>query len=520
MTDTHRFSRTFVLAVLYVAGCADDPALGDRHSTGGASAGAVGLAAGGTSAGVGGSNAGVGGAGVGGASAGVSGSNAGVGGASAGVGGASAGFGGASIGGAGGASAAGSSGVSGSAPGGTSSVGGASSGGTAGGAGLGGAAGSGGTSGASTAEEWLPSWATTIQRTEPNNMPPALNGKTLRQFVWPTVSGDEIRIQLSNEKGEAPVAIEKVHIARANTTTNPANSGGSIVPSTDSTFTFNGAQSVTIPAGQTVWSDALSYPLVEIELTAISAYFGQQVPSAITGHPGARTTSYISSGDGVSEAALAGAETRDRWYFINAIEVMAPADAYAVAVLGDSITDGYGVLNQFARWPDFMTLEIKKDPVIASNRSVLNFGMGANSLVSSSTYQDAGVVRFERDVLTRDKIKWLVVLEGVNDINGGVQAQPIIDAYREIIRKSHEKGILVYGSPITPNGAGGVRATVNEWVRTSGEFDAVIDLDAIIRDPGNPNDIASMFDNDGLHPNLTGYQAMGEGVDLMLFYEP
>ena len=368
--------------------------------------------------------------------------------------------------------------------------------------------------------EWLPSWATTIQSTETANLPPALPNNTLRQFVWPTFSGQEIRIQLSNEKGASAVQIQKVHIARALTQANPGNSGGQIEPATDAGFTFNGLANVTIPAGGTVWSDALAFPLQEVQLTAVTMQFGNGVPPEVTGHPGARTTSYIANGDAVAAQALAGAQTRDRWYFINAIEVMAPADAYAIAVLGDSITDGYGVLNQFARWTDYLTLRIQGDPTIADARSVLNFGMGANNLTVSGDFQDSGVVRFGRDVLTRDKIKWLVVLEGINDIvYSNVQAQPIIDAYGQIIQRAREQGILVYGSPITPNGSAGVRAQVNQWVRTSGAFDEVIDLETAIADPNNPNSILARFNNDNLHPNATGYEAMAAAVDLSLFYE-
>jgi lysophospholipase L1-like esterase len=368
--------------------------------------------------------------------------------------------------------------------------------------------------------EWVPSWATTIQRTEPNNLPPALANNTLRQFVWPTLSGQQIRIQLSNEKGSGPVDIRQVHISRALAQGTSGDSDGQIDPTTDLAFSFNGAASVSIPAGQSVWSDPLDFALQEIQLTAVTMLFGDAVPPEITGHPGSRETSYIVNGDAVTQQGLTGAQTRDRWYFINAIEVMAPSDVSAIAVLGDSITDGYGVLNQFARWPDFMTLAIQNDPRIADNRSVLNFGMGANLLTQTGMYQDAGRVRFERDVLTRDKIKWLVVFEGINDINANVQAQPIIDAYQEIIDLAHAKGILVYGSPITPNGPNAVRSAVNDWIRNSGQFDRVIDFDAVIRNPNDVNSIAPMFNNDNLHPSIAGYEAMGNAVDLSLFYEP
>jgi lysophospholipase L1-like esterase len=166
-------------------------------------------------------------------------------------------------------------------------------------------------------------------------------------------------------------------------------------------------------------------------------------------------------------------------------------------------------------------LKIKGDASIALSRSVLNFGMGANNLTSSGEYQDSGVVRFERDVLARDKIKWLVVMEGINDIvYGNVQAQPIISAYQEIISRAHDEGILVYGSPMTPTdqGSASVRNEVNDWIRTSGEFDGVIDLDKAV-DPNDTGAIAAQFNNDGLHPNVAGYEAMGNAVDLSLFYD-
>ena len=387
--------------------------------------------------------------------------------------------------------------------------------------GTGGTAAGGAGSGETGALEWLPSWATTIQSTEPNNLPPALANNTLRQFVWPTVTGQQIRIQLSNEKGSTPVDIQKVHIAMARTAGDPGNSAGQIDATTDIAFTFSGAESVTIPAGGLVWSDALAFSLQEIKLTSVSMQFGATVPPEITGHPGSRATSYIANGDVVTTESLAGAQTRDRWYFINAIEVMAPANAFAIAALGDSITDGYGVLNQFARWPDFLTLALQDDPLLADTRSVLDFGMGANNLTVTGQYQDSGVIRFGRDVLTRDKVKWLIVFEGINDIvYSAVQAPAIIAAYQQIIQQAHAKGILVYGVTITPTDQGdpGIRGTVNQWIKTSGEFDTVLDFESILIDPGNPNAIVPMYNNDNLHPNAAGYEAIGRSVDLSLFH--
>lgn len=381
------------------------------------------------------------------------------------------------------------------------------------------------TTGGTTEMEWLPSWATTIQRTETSNLPPSLVNNTLRQFVWPTFSGNQIRVQLSNERGNGPVDIAQVHIAMAGT------AAGTIDTSTDAALTFEGNANVTIPQGETVWSDPLDWPLEELKLTALTIQFGSTVPSDITGHPGARTTSYVVNGDAVASESMTGGETRDRWYFIDAIEVMAPADAYAIAVLGDSITDGYGVLNVFSRWPDYLTLKIQEDAMLKDKVSVLNFGMGANSLLTSGADQDSGLVRFDRDVLGRaSKIRWVIVLEGVNDIGGKTDlglVDDITGAYQQIIDKAHEAGILAYGSPITPfkghpDYAGGsalqIRSGINDWVRTSDAFDAVVDLDMPVADPGDPDSLLQMYSNDELHPNLAGYEVMGNSVELSLFY--
>lgn len=386
-------------------------------------------------------------------------------------------------------------------------------------AGAGGDTGSGG----DTTMEWLPSWATTIQNTEPSNLPPPLANTTLRQFVWPTFSGGEIRVQLSNEKGIDPVVINKVHIAMA------GSGQGQIDASTDAEFSFQGRADVSIPAGETVWSDALDFPLRELKLTAVSIHFSS-VPAQITGHPGARTTSYIASGDAVSSASLSNAQTRDRWYFIDTIEVRARPDAFAVCVLGDSITDGYGVLNEFARWPDFLTLAIKADATIKDKVSVINAGMGANSLLYGNGNQDSGLVRFQRDCIGRPKVKWAIVLHGVNDIGGKSDmtlVNKVTEAYQRIIDQGHEAGILVYGCPITPfeghsyaeGSALTLRSQINDWVRTSNAFDAVVDLAEAVADPANEDKLWASYSNDKLHPNKAGYEAMGHAVDLSLFYD-
>jgi lysophospholipase L1-like esterase len=399
------------------------------------------------------------------------------------------------------------------------------SGGTAGTSGAGGAGGAGGsaagTGGSSGTLEWLPSWATTIQGYESSKSDhqPAkpLPNNTLRQFVWPTFSGGQVRLQLSNEKGAQPLQIQKVAIALAKTSSDPGNSSGAIDAASSKALTFGGMAGVTIAAGMTAWSDSIDFPLEAMKLTAVTIQFGAMVPTELTTHPGSRTTSYFSDGDTVATEAPPSPGTRDRWYFINAIEVMAPADAFALSCLGDSITDGYGILNKFQRWTDYLTVRIQADATLKNKVSVLNFGMGANNLTSSTEDMDAGKERFKRDVLARPKVKWVIVLEGVNDINGGVQANTITSAYQEIVTGGHGKSIKIFGSPITPMGSSNsVRTAVNQSVRDGGIFDAIVDFDAAIRDSANQNNIATMYNNDGLHPSAAGYEKMAAAVDLGL----
>lgn len=370
-------------------------------------------------------------------------------------------------------------------------------------------------------QAWLPSWATTNQRTEDKNEPPPLTGRTLRQFVWPSYSGGQIRVQLSNQRGELPAEIAKVHVAKAL----PLYIG-EIDPTTDIELTWGGEVAVTIAPGETVWSDPIAFDLVEMTPVAITMFF-TTAPLDVTGHPGSRTTSYIGEGDLVTEPSFTG-ETRDRWYFIEAIEVMAPEDAYAIAILGDSITDGYGILNEFARWPDFFNRSVNLDAALADSRSVLNFGMGGNCLTApgENDDMDSGLVRFERDVLGRkDKIRWLIVFIGVNDmIYCGASADTITAAYQDIIDRSHAEGIAVYGVTITPfesHTQGDpllVREAVNTWITTSNAFDAVLDFSSVVADPRKPSQLNPPLSNDGLHPNAAGYEALADSIDPSLFY--
>jgi lysophospholipase L1-like esterase len=283
--------------------------------------------------------------------------------------------------------------------------------------------------------------------------------------------------------------------------------------------------------GVTVTSDPFSFDLQPRMNVAITIYFGETSPD-VTGHPGSRTTSYLLAGAKIFETEFTGASTADRWYVINGIDVKAPESAAAVAILGNSITDGRGSgTNRQNRWPDILAERLLQNP---STRevAVLNQGIGGNCALRFCLGPSA-LDRFERDIVKQHKVRWLIILEGVNDIGQTASAEEaskvandLIAAYGQIIDDAHAEDILVYGATILPFGESfyyadyrePARSKVNQWIRTSGRFDAVIDFDKVMRDPGDTLKLLpTVHSGDYLHPNEKGYQIMGEAIDLKLF---
>jgi lysophospholipase L1-like esterase len=264
---------------------------------------------------------------------------------------------------------------------------------------------------------------------------------------------------------------------------------------------------------------------------AITIYFGQTSPD-VTGHPGSRTTSYLLAGNQISSIDFKGSIKTDHWYIINGIDVKAPPSAAAIAILGNSITDGRGSgTNQQNRWPDILAERLLNNPA-TQQVGVLNLGIGGNCVLRECLGPSA-LERFERDVLRQFGVRWLIVFEGVNDIGqtpdepAAMQvAQDLIQAFGKIIDDAHAAGLLVYGATITPIGKSfyykdfreKARTMVNEWIRASGRFDAVIDLDQATRNPAEPSNIRDgLHDGDYLHPSQMGHKILGEAVDLKLF---
>jgi lysophospholipase L1-like esterase len=369
---------------------------------------------------------------------------------------------------------------------------------------------------------WVGTWVSGQQLTEPRNNPPApgLSNNTLRQVVHVTLGGCPLRVQFSNAYGSSPVTLNEVHVA--------VSTGGSAIdPNTDKALLFQGSPSVTIPAGEAVYSDVLCFEVAPLSNLAVSIYFGE-TSADVTGHPGSRTTSYIKSGNVVTMAKLTSTSKTDHWYILSGIDLLLN-DTYAcVVTLGDSITDGRGsTTNGNNRWPDNLARRLQADPNTAKI-GVLNQGIGGNAVVSGGLGPTA-LERFEHDVCQQNGVRWVIILEGVNDIGGSRSQQvatDLIAAYEQFIEKAHEYNILVYGVPILPFGDSfydspdheTARQTVNEWIRTSGKFDAVIDLDAAVRDPANPTKLLPAYDSgDRLHLSVAGYQAMADAIDLALF---
>jgi lysophospholipase L1-like esterase len=378
---------------------------------------------------------------------------------------------------------------------------------------------------AAASRQWVGTWSTGPQLVEPGNMPPApgLTNNSLRQVVRVSIGGDTLRVKFSNEFSAGAVTMTSVQIAAS-------TGGGTISLSANRELRFNGIPGVTMNAGAAVTSDPIAFPLAPRMDVAITIYYGQTSPT-VTGHPGSRTTSYIIAGNTTTTTDFTGAVTTDHWYNINTIDVLAPSTAACVAILGNSITDGRGsTTNGQNRWPDTFSESLLKDSS-TQQVGVLNLGIGGNCVLSGGL-GPTGVSRFDRDILGQQGVRWAIVFEGVNDI-GGVSsaaaatstANNLIKAYTQMVVKAHSNNIRIYGGTITPFKGNAYynqyselcRTTVNQWIRTRGNFDACIDFDATMRDPQDSTRLVTTYQNDGLHPDTTGYKTMGQSIDLSLF---
>ncbi len=383
-----------------------------------------------------------------------------------------------------------------------------------------------GDSNADPATQWVGTWSTAPQLVEPGNMPPepGLSNNTLRQVVRVSLGGDSLRVRFTNEFSTSLVTLLAAQIA-------VSRGGSAIDASTVKELKFNGHPEVTMNPGVAITSDPVSFALEPRMDIAITIFFGETSPD-VTGHPGSRTTSYLLAGNDTSVSDFSGSVPTDHWYMISGIDVKASERAAAVAILGNSITDGRGSgTNKQNRWPDILSEHLLNNPR-TQYVAVLNLGIGGNCVLKNCLGPSA-VDRFDRDILNQQGVRWVIIFEAINDI-GQTQdsiaasqvAKDLMAAYERMIDLAHTKDIEVYGATILPFGKSfyytgyreTARNTVNNWIRNSGRFDAVIDFDLVLRDPEDTLCLLpAVHSGDFLHPNEEGYKIMGEAVDLKLF---
>ena len=380
---------------------------------------------------------------------------------------------------------------------------------------------------------WVGTWAASPALG--NSHAPKVANQTLREIIHTTIGGAKVRIRVSNLFGTTSLTIGAAHIAvRA--------ADSSIVAATDHALTFSGQPSIAIPPGAVVLSDAVDMEVPEHTDLAVSIF----VPGAMTemtGHWSAQQTSYISAaGNFVAAPTLTNPTEVGSWILLSAVEVFAPEADYAIAALGDSITDGaWSTSNVNHRWPDFLEARLA---AAGRHIAVLNEGIGGNRILhdgygEGTPFGPSALERFDRDVLSAPGVKYLIVMEGINDIGHGqasdgpghevVSSAEIIAGLQQIIERAHEKGLTVIGCTLTPFAVAKIpgyyspekdakRHAVNDWIRNSGKFDAVVDFDKATQDPQNPSQFLPAYDSgDHLHPGDAGYKAMGAAVDLSLF---
>jgi lysophospholipase L1-like esterase len=349
------------------------------------------------------------------------------------------------------------------------------------------------------------------------------SGVTLREVVHVSLGGETVRVRFSNLYGKDPLIIGAAEIAKT-------EKGAAIVAGSGKALTFHGQATVAIPAGALAISDPVSFPLAPVSDATVS-FFLPKPSGPVTEHQLGVSTSFHAAGNVVSSAALEAPTTLTSWEYLNGVDVLTASAAGAVVTLGDSITDGArSTVDTNQRWPDELARRLQADPKFR-HLGVLNEGISGNKIMLDGAGPSA-LARFDRDILAQTGVKYLLILEGINDIGrlhtvpDGTSAAELIFAMDQMIQRAHAHGIAVIGCTLTPyHGAGysteageAIRKAVNDFIRAPGNFDGFVDLEAAVRDPEHPDTFLPKFDpGDHLHPNDAGYKAMGDAIDLKLF---
>lgn len=376
---------------------------------------------------------------------------------------------------------------------------------------------------------WVDAWSA-----PPDSAGPVLNAQTVRQIVRASVGGSEVRIRLSNLFGNLPLTLGPVHLAlRAREADTVAGS--------DHALSFDGKPTVTIPKGGSVLSDPVKMGVKALQELAVSIYVPADAQyHASTIHNAGIATAYITeSGDATAAVQYPRNEVAGWRVFMTDLEVSGASARHTLVTFGDSITDGVGSKpDANGRWPDYLAARLHADPTLPSI-GVADAGIGGNRILHDS-FGPSALSRFDRDALDKPGVRWIVLLEGINDIGGSgyawkakdkITAKQLIDGMKTLIARAHAKHVKIYGATLTPFGGSGwpyhsvagekLREDLNAWIRSAGAFDGVVDFDKAVRDPSAPKNMLPAYDSgDHLHPNSAGYQAMAKAIDLDWFRAP
>ena len=372
----------------------------------------------------------------------------------------------------------------------------------------------------SLAQNWVGTWATAPQTVVKSFMPynNCMTNRSVRQVVKVSIGGDVIRLKLSNIYSMQPVEIRSIYIAHA-------KDSSDIDAKTAQYFKFGNSYKTVIPAGKQIVSDALKFKLRNLERVAITINY-TSAPEIPTVHMGSRTTSYIMKGVTNAHSNFAKAFRENHWYNISGIDVYTMSNNMsAIAIIGNSITDGKcSTDNAQNRWPDMMSEMLQLKHKI-TNQGVLNLGIGNNRVTVPGGFGALAKERFDRDILMQSGVKKVVIFEGVNDIGAArsgsseTVARQIIESIQGMVKKAKARKMKVYLGTITPfKGAGyythfheAARLYVNDWIRSQAkDVDGILDFAKLLQDPNDDRRMKREYaSNDWLHPNPTGYKAMG-----------
>ncbi len=368
---------------------------------------------------------------------------------------------------------------------------------------------------------WVDTWTSPLVSPANDNLaqlntPPAtFTNQTIRLITHTSVGGETVRVRISNVFGTQNLNVGAARIALRATAANT-------LPGTDRQLLFGGQPTVSIPPGALIVSDPVALSVPTLGDLAISLYFPDAATPVTTLQPFSHQSSYIATipGDSTAAATFPANTSKTAWFFLTAVEVLAPSTVSTFVAFGDSITEGLNSTdNTNRRWTDRLAVRL-----FGQNTpwGIANEGISGNKVLVDQA-GPSGLARFDREFIAHPGVTHGAVLLGINDINGNANGPDLIAGHRQFIARAHDKGLKIIGCTLTPSGEGAGTATetarqqLNAFIRGAAEYDALIDFDLATRDPNNPRFFLPAYDSgDALHPNDTGYQAMADAVDLTI----